>query len=233
MLAGALFHITGGLSQVRGGDPLMTESLLELTAEGSVRKIVKRRNFPNSQPRLKEGEDHLTKFLQIAIGREIRSIRTKHGMTASELATAAGLSASMLSKVENGGISSSLNTLQTLSTVLGVPLSALFQRFGGKNRAVFVKADAGASVDPHKPSARHWWSLLEGIESSSNGVRIEPYLITLSKLEDEFPAFDRVGIVFFYMLEGEMVYLHDDCLYRLTPGDSLLFNAGVLISVES
>lgn len=203
----------------------MTKSLLELTAEGSPRKIFPRSSFPKRLPRTSEDEGHRATFLQMAIGREIRSIRARHGMTALELATSAGISAGMLSKVENGSISPSLNTLQALSTALGVPLSALFQRFGGKNRAILVKAEAGVPVEPCDTRARHWCSPLGNIASGSNGVRIEPYLITLSRPEDEFPAFRHEGIVFFYMLEGEMVYFHDDSLYRLTPGDSLLFDA--------
>jgi transcriptional regulator with XRE-family HTH domain len=41
-------------------------------------------------------------------------------MTGMNLATAAGISVSMLSKVENGAISPSLNTLQSLSSALGL-----------------------------------------------------------------------------------------------------------------
>ena len=40
--------------------------------------------------------------LEIAIGREVREFRRKLDMTVAELARQAGLSAGMLSKIENG-----------------------------------------------------------------------------------------------------------------------------------
>ncbi len=60
-------------------------------------------------------------MLEVAIGREVRAFRNKLGITASDLARAAGLSLGMLSKIENGVTSASLTTLQRLSKALGVP----------------------------------------------------------------------------------------------------------------
>lgn len=203
----------------------MTNSLLELSAKGSARTIFQRTSFPKRRARPSEGEEGQSVFLQMAIGREIRSIRARHDITAQELATSAGISAGMLSKVENGSISPSLSTLHALSTALGVPLSALFPQFGGKSRAVLWKADGSVNAGPHDTRTRYWRTLPDAIGCNASGVRIQPCLITLSRPEDECPAFHRKGTVFLYMLEGEMVYLHDGHLYRLTPGDSLLFDA--------
>lgn len=60
--------------------------------------------------------------LERAIGREVRACRKKLGITVADLANATGLSLGMLSKIENGNISPSLTTLQSLSHALGVPL---------------------------------------------------------------------------------------------------------------
>ena len=45
------------------------------------------------------------KFLEEAIGREVKRFREKLGITISELSKAAGMSAGMLSKIENGATS--------------------------------------------------------------------------------------------------------------------------------
>jgi DNA-binding XRE family transcriptional regulator len=66
--------------------------------------------------------------LEVAIGREVRAFRQQLDMTVMELAKAAGLSTGMLSKIENGGISPSLSTLQALSRALHVPVTAFFRR---------------------------------------------------------------------------------------------------------
>ena len=73
-------------------------------------------------------------MLEVAIGREVRAFRNKLGITASDLAKAAGLSLGMLSKIENGVTSASLTTLQRLSKALGVP---------GYFRAPAQNSDAG------------------------------------------------------------------------------------------
>ena len=61
--------------------------------------------------------------LEQAIGHEIRILRKALGLTVSEIAAATGLSVGMLSKIENGNISPSLTTLQTLARALGVPVT--------------------------------------------------------------------------------------------------------------
>ena len=58
-------------------------------------------------PKLPYQEPHLGaaargKLLEEAIGREVRGFREKLGITISELAKAADMSAGMLSKIENG-----------------------------------------------------------------------------------------------------------------------------------
>ena len=52
------------------------------------------------------------KLLEETIGREVRRFREKLGLTISELAKAARMSAGMLSKIENGATSPSLASLQ-------------------------------------------------------------------------------------------------------------------------
>ena len=54
---------------------------------------------------------------------------------------------------------------------------------------------------------------------------VEPYLLTLTSKSDVFPVFQHEGIEFIYMLEGQLDYRHGDQLYRLEPGDTLLFDA--------
>ena len=56
--------------------------------------------------------------LELAIGHEVRDFRRKLNMTVAELATMAGMSTGMLSKIENGQTSPSLATLQELSKAL-------------------------------------------------------------------------------------------------------------------
>ncbi|MCB1385540.1 MAG: helix-turn-helix transcriptional regulator [Nitratireductor sp.] len=165
------------------------------------------------------------KNLEVAIGREVRELRKRQRMTGADLAAQTGLSVGMLSKIENGQISSSLNTLQTLANALRVPLVQLFSGFEEPRGAMHVKAGQGAEIERAGTRAGHQYSLLGHIGSNNSGVVVEPYLITLTSESDQFPTFQHEGIEMIYMLEGVVNYRHGEQLYRLEPGDSLLFDA--------
>jgi len=163
--------------------------------------------------------------LEMAIGHEVRAYRKKLGITVTDLAAATGISLGMLSKIENGNISPSLTTLQSLSRALGVPLTAFFRRYEEPRNAVFVKAGQGVELERRGTRAGHQYNLLGHIDNNSSGVIVEPYLITLTVDSDVFPTFQHEGMEFLYMLEGEVVYRHGDQLYPMEPGDSLFFDA--------
>ena len=169
--------------------------------------------------------DTREKVLEVAIGHEVRAFRKKLGITVADLAATTDISLGMLSKIENGITSPSLTTLQALSRALGVPLTAFFRRFEEERNAVFVKSGEGVDVERRGTRAGHQYTLLGHIGSDTSGVTVEPYLITLSEDSDVFPTFQHEGMEFLYMLEGEVVYRHSNNLYRMTPGDSLFFDA--------
>jgi transcriptional regulator with XRE-family HTH domain len=155
----------------------------------------------------------------------VRSCRKKLGITVADLARDTGLSVGALSKIENGVISPSLTTLQSLSRALGVPITSFFQRFEEPRSAVFVKAGQGVELERRGTRAGHQYRLLGHIGDNSSGVIVEPYLITLSNDADTFPTFQHAGLEFLYMLQGEVVYRHGDHKFHMQPGDSLFFDA--------
>jgi DNA-binding XRE family transcriptional regulator len=163
--------------------------------------------------------------LELAIGHEVRTLRKRLGLTVTDLANATGISSGMLSKIENGNISPSLASLQALSGALGVPLTALFRGFEERRSASYVKSGEGLDIERRGTRAGHHYSLLGHIDNNSSGVMVEPYLITLTKESDVFPAFQHEGLEFLYMLSGEVVYRHANLLYRMRAGDSLFFDA--------
>jgi transcriptional regulator with XRE-family HTH domain len=163
--------------------------------------------------------------LELAIGREVRGFRRKIDMTVADLARAAGLSAGMLSKIENGVTSPSLATLRALSRALQVPVTSFFRRFEEERAATFVKAGQGLKIERRGTRAGHQYRLLG--HSLRKAVAVEPYLVTLTEQSDVFPLFQHDGVEFLYVLEGEVGYRHGDKTYRLTPGDSLFFDADV------
>ncbi len=177
---------------------------------------------------VKEQDPHSTagakeNQLEVAIGRQVHEYRVKLGMTVTDLARQAGLSAGMLSKIENGATSPSLATLQALSKALNVPVTAFFRKFEEQRDATFVKAGQGLAIERRGTRAGHQYHLLG--HSIGKSLVVEPYLVTLTETSDVFPIFQHAGQEFIYILEGEVQYRHGDKLYPMTAGDSLFFDA--------
>jgi len=163
--------------------------------------------------------------LESVIGREVRDFRRKLDMTVADVAKLAGLSAGMLSKIENGMTSPSLATLQALSRALHVPVTAFFRKFEEQRDATFVRAGQGLMIERRGTRAGHQYQLIG--HTVRRSIAVEPYIITLTEESDVFPLFQHEGVELIYMLQGEVSYRHGDRTYRLKPGDSLFFDAEV------
>jgi transcriptional regulator with XRE-family HTH domain len=161
--------------------------------------------------------------VEAAIGTQVRALRRKYDMTVMDLATQAGLSVSMLSKIENGGTSASLGTLQSLAKALNVPLGFFFAKFDEKRDATYVPSGRGLPIERRGTSSGHLYQLLG--HSVKSEIAVEPYLITLTDEADPYPIFQHEGVEFIYMLKGEVGYRHADKTYLLRRGDSLFFDA--------
>jgi len=144
----------------------------------------------------------------------------------SDLAAAATISIGMLSKIENGQVSTSLETLSKIAQALGVSLSHLFRHYnmpaGG---AQLVKNGAGMEVVRRGTRRGHTYHLL----AYDQGPRkvFEPFLITMDDASEVFPTFEHPGTEFIYMLKGKLEYRHGQQTYTLEPGDALTFRGDV------
>jgi len=161
--------------------------------------------------------------LEQAIGAQIRSLRRRAELTVGDLAAAAGISAGMMSKIENGQISPSLSTLQAVAASLNVQLTQLFSAFEQKRDCSYVKAGQGVAIERRGTKVGHQYNLLG--HAIGGAVVVEPYLITLREEAVPYTGFRHAGTEFIYMLTGEVIYRHGEEAYHLTPGDALLFDS--------
>lgn len=164
-----------------------------------------------------------SRSLEAMIGAKVRRLRQRVGITAADLANSAGLSAGMLSKIENGATSPSLATIQALARSLNVPIATLFSDFDERRDCSFVKAGQGVTIDRRGTKSGHRYQLLG--HSLRGDLVMEPYLITLSEDAAPYTQFQHEGIELIYMLSGRVVYRHGDASYELGPGDTLFFDS--------
>jgi transcriptional regulator with XRE-family HTH domain len=196
-----------------------TVSGKRLAARSAGGTPAERRESARSAVSLADGRYHT---LEMSLGREIRRLRKKYGMTVIALASQAGLSSGMLSKIENGLTSPSLSTIQALAAALNVSVTTLFRRHERRRDATLVKAGEGLIIHRRGSLAGHEYRLLG--HSVGKNVTMEPYLITLTDKSEVFPSFQHSGTEFTYILDGRIDYHHSGVTYSLGPGDSLFFD---------
>lgn len=165
------------------------------------------------------------------MGSQIRNLRRQHDLSIADLANAAGISTGMLSKIENGGISASLGTLQSISGALQVSLSSLFASFEERQDCSYVPAGLGLTIERRGTKVGHVYQLLGHMLRGEVGM--EPYLITLREGAAPYTSFHHRGVEFIHMLKGEVSYRHGAETYLLQQGDSLLFDSSALHGPET
>jgi transcriptional regulator with XRE-family HTH domain len=156
------------------------------------------------------------------LGNVIRQIRLQHGLTIADISERASISRGMLSKIENGLVSTSLETLELIANALGVTLSRLFRDYNIQaSSAQLVKNGQGMEVVRRGTKRGHTYHLLAYDQGPKK--TFEPFLITLEDPGEEFPPFEHSGTEFIHMLEGEVEYKVGNETFLLQPGDSLTF----------
>ena len=160
------------------------------------------------------------------IGNVIRQQRNTNHLTINEVAELANISSGMLSRIERGDVSASLETLEKLATALGMPISLFFRDYDvPEGSAQHVKKGKGMQVVRRGTKKGHAYQLLAYEQGPAKSF--EPFLITMDDASEEFPSFQHLGTEFIYVLKGKIEYRHGSDTYVLQPGDSLMFSGEV------
>ena len=154
---------------------------------------------------------------EIAVGMKIRELRNQRGYSLRALAERSGLNINTLSIVEKGKCSPSVGTLQMLAKALEVPITAFFESDPAPVRVVFTS-------HKHRPEAILYNAHMQNLGKDLAGNVVQPFIVTL---EPGAGSGDRMlvhgGHEFVYCLHGKMLYVINQIVYILTPGDSVVF----------
>ena len=160
------------------------------------------------------------------VGAAIRRLRSAQGLTLADVADRAEISQGMLSRLETGAVSPSLETLAAVAKAIGADLATLFRDLGPRSSdAQLVKKGEGLEVVRRGTKRGHTYHLL----AADRGPRkaFEPFLITLNDESEIFPDFEHPGTEMIHMLEGSLRYRHGEESYLLRAGDTLTFSGEV------
>lgn len=156
---------------------------------------------------------------EVNVGRRLRELRSKSGLSIRALAEQSGLNVNTLSLIENGKTSPSVSTLQQLAAALQTPITAFFEVETIPQKIVFQNAvERSAATFAH--------GTLADLGTGFTRPGLEPFEVILEPRADSGDTpIVHTGVEFVYCLEGCIEYEVDGQAYRLNPGDSLLFEA--------
>ncbi|HVP21699.1 MAG TPA: helix-turn-helix domain-containing protein [Anaerolineaceae bacterium] len=156
---------------------------------------------------------------EILVGRKLRELRNKKGLSLRALAERSGLNFNTLSLVENGKSSPSVGTLQQIALALEVPISTFFETEPIEKRVVFTPAD-------QRPDLIFGSTILQNLGENLAGSLVQPFVVTL---KPGMGSGDReivhTGHEFVYCLSGTLHYQIEQSDYLLNSGDSLVFES--------
>jgi transcriptional regulator with XRE-family HTH domain len=165
------------------------------------------------------------------IGAQVRALRMAADVSGGALAKASGISASMLSRIERGLVSPSVETLERLSKGLGVSAPRFFGDQARRTDFCHVRAGRGVVVDRIGAVSDYRYELLGHLLSGN--LFVEPYLVTLLPGADPYVTFQHPGLKFLYFLSGEVRYRYGGKTAEVRAGDALLFDATALHGIET
>jgi len=137
----------------------------------------------------------------------------------------------MLSRIEHGLVSPSVETLDRIADGLKVPISRFFGDQSRRTDFCHVPSGRGLVVDRVGAVADYRYELLG--HSLSGNLFVEPYLVTLLPEAKPYVTFQHPGLKLLYFLSGEVTYRYGAKTVSAKPGDSLMFDATALHGIET
>jgi transcriptional regulator with XRE-family HTH domain len=164
-------------------------------------------------------------LLPYAIPEKLRMLRIRRSMGLAQLAQHTGFSAAMLSRLENGRLVPTLPTLTRIAAVFNVGLDYFFTD-PRKRHIVALSRKGERRQFPSDPKSEPAPWHFETLDFRANERKLNGYLAHFHPLPEENvkPHFHR-GVELLYLIEGELEMTIGIDTFRLSPGDSVYFDA--------
>jgi transcriptional regulator with XRE-family HTH domain len=158
--------------------------------------------------------------IDLAIGSALQDLRKNRGLTARQLSADAGVSAAMISRIENGLVSPSISTLNALSQALNVPLVSLFRETTSEH-SDYTHVKKGEGLFSTRIVDNHSHDFINLAFHTRRDLQFEARMVTLVRQDARPPIYVGHGVVFVYAIAGEAIYDYGQREITLQAGDSL------------
>lgn len=160
-----------------------------------------------------------------AIADKLRALRLRRSMGLAQLAEHTGLSAAMLSRLENGRLVPTLPTLTQIAMVFSVGLDYFFSDPRKRHVVAVVRRDE-RKVFPSDPKATPVPWHFESLDFRVNERKLSGYLAHFHPLPPEkvVPHYHQ-GVELLYLIEGRLEMKIGVETFQLSAGDSIYFDS--------
>lgn len=153
------------------------------------------------------------------IGKKIKNLRLKKGLTQEELGERTDLSKGYISQIERDLSSPSIDTFFSILEVLGCTPREFFDDKEGDQKVIYSEEDQTEYADEEMGYKIQW------LVPDSNENDMEPIILTLQK-NGEFKQFEpSLSETFAYVLKGRVMVKLGRKTYVAEKGESIYFHA--------
>lgn len=161
------------------------------------------------------------------LGKRVHEARREQGKTLSDVAAAAGISITTISRVERGQMSLTYEKLSALAKALDLELSALFAGHDASNAPALEPSLTPAGHGISYRSDTYCYTLLN---VDMRNKRMNPtHMVVYARTPGEVPEFSRhAGEEFVYVLAGTLeVHFETGKVIKVRKGDCLYFDSRI------
>ncbi len=151
------------------------------------------------------------------IGKKIKDLRIRLGLTQEDLADRAELSKGFISQLERDLTSPSIATLEEILECLGTTLKDFFADVQ-EQKTVYKKQDMYVKTDEEQGTEIVW------LLPKAQGCSLEPILLTLEPKHSTWPDPPHEGDEFGYVLLGAVTLHLGDKKLRVKRGESFFYS---------
>lgn len=159
-----------------------------------------------------------------AIGASLKELRQQRGQSARGLAEQSGISAAMVSRIENGLVSPSIGTLEALAAALEVPIVSLF-REARTDHTDYTLVRHGEGLKSTRIAEGHSHEYINLATHTRKDLQFLARRVILTRDGGKPLTYVGHGVVFVQVLEGEAIYCYGQTRLTLRTGDSISIDA--------
>ncbi len=158
------------------------------------------------------------------LGKRIRSMRLQKAITLQQLASQTNLSKSLLSKIENGKVSSPVSTLFTIAKALNTKITYFFNDRDENLPIILVRKNERRQF--HRINARFGYTY-EALGYKRKEKLMEPFILYMDRRTAKNVSFSHPGEEILFIMDGTWEFKHGDQTLVLRKGDCIYFDASV------